>query len=209
MRQRMTAKEMDRLQHPEVVEAERATLAGNIGALWGWFGWVVLVLFAIVRLWPIAWEAVASELAWYHWVALAASLLFLAHAEGYRGFQKSFAPRVAERCRDIRHAPTPRRVLLAPLFAAGFFEASDRRRRYMLTLTTVILVRMFMLQRTPQPWRGIADAGVIVGLTWGFGALIFFGRSILRAPSSVTVPTDGDDSATSSAEKSRAVALDL
>ena len=37
------------------------------------------------------------RLAWFHWVALAASLLFMGYAEGYKGFQLRFSPRAAAR----------------------------------------------------------------------------------------------------------------
>ena len=33
--------------------------------------------------------------------------------------------------------------------------------------TTAIVGLVLLVQGFSQPWRGIADAGVVVGLTWG------------------------------------------
>ena len=45
-------------------------------------------------------------------------------------------------------------------------------------VTLVVLVR-----RLPQPWRGIIDGGVVVGLSWGIVAiLILFGQGLTGRP---------------------------
>ena len=33
--------------------------------------------------------------------------------------------------------------------------------------TVVIIILVLLVQMIPQPWRGIIDAGVVVGLSWG------------------------------------------
>ena len=45
-----------------------------------------------------------------------------------------------------------------------------------MLIALVVVVRDF-----DQPWRGIVDGGVVVGLTWGLVALLFeLGRAIVR-----------------------------
>jgi uncharacterized membrane protein HdeD (DUF308 family) len=58
-------------------------------------------------------------------------------------------------------------VALAPLFCMGFFHGSRARlaRSWLLTLGIVALV--LGIRAMPQPWRGLIDAGVVVGLSWG------------------------------------------
>ncbi len=42
---------------------------------------------------------------------------------------------------------------------------------------------MTLVRALAQPWRGIVDAGVVVGLTWGCVAiLVFWARSLLGRP---------------------------
>ncbi len=50
---------------------------------------------------------------------------------------------------------------------------------YSLTLGIIVLILLVRL--LPQPWRGILDAGVIVGLVWGFVALLIFAVQGLRS----------------------------
>ena len=41
---------------------------------------------------------------------------------------------------------------------------------YLLTVMIVVLVIVFHM--LDQPWRGILDAGVVVGLSWGIVTLV-------------------------------------
>ena len=132
----------------------------------GILGW------AIVRLSDIALRALEEPLAWYHWVVVGAFIPFMAWSEGLRGFQRRFSPRVAERAMLIRAAPTAARVIFAPLFAAGFFGGSRRERLGTCLGTTAIIVLVVIVHMLEQPWRGILDAGVVTGLTWGMVATL-------------------------------------
>ncbi len=52
---------------------------------------------------------------------------------------------------------------------------SSRKRlivTYALSLGIIVLIIVF--HQIIQPWRGILDAGVVVGLSWGIASLIWF-----------------------------------
>ena len=145
---------------------------GAGGAIWAVIGVAGILVWAIVRLTAIALGALEQPLAWYHWAAMGAFVPFMAWSEGLRGFQRRFSPRVAERAMLIRAAPTAARVIFAPLFAAGFFGGSRRERIGACLGTAAIITLVVLVHRLEQPWRGILDAGVVTGLTWGVVATL-------------------------------------
>ncbi|MGB0732200.1 MAG: hypothetical protein ACPGPF_00495 [Pontibacterium sp.] len=147
---------------------------GLAAALWGYVGIFVLFGSAIVRLFDVVLQGLQAPLAWYHWVALAFSLGFMGFAEGYRGFQKAFSPRVAARLFHLSKAPTFLHTLLAPLFAMGFFHTTRRRQITSFVLVVGIFLLVQLVHLLPQPWRGIVDAGVVLGLVWGLVSLSLF-----------------------------------
>lgn len=138
-----------------------------IAAIWGVSGFLLLLLFAIYRLTPIALQAFESTLHWYQWLLFAINSVFMAYSEGYRGFQKSYSPRLVARAQDLRRNATPIRLILAPLFCMGYFAAEKRRIISAWLLTSMIIVLIIVFHQLPQPWRGLLDAGVVVGLGWG------------------------------------------
>jgi hypothetical protein len=150
------------------------SMLGAIAAIWGFLGICLLFGSAIYRLGAMALELSPADFSWYHWGALAISLGFMGFAEGYRGFQQNFSPRVAARIRYLSHNVTPVRVLLAPLFCMGFFHAQRRRQIITFCLTGGIVVLVLLVRLLEQPWRGIVDAGVVLGLTWGIVSLAAF-----------------------------------
>ena len=139
----------------------------TLAAWWGVLGVITLLVYAIVRLTPIALEAFAFPFGWIHWAVLLGNVVFMAYSEGYRGFSRSFSPRVARRAAALRECPTPLRAALAPLYCIGYFSAprSVKISVYALTIGIVVLVQLVHV--LDQPWRGILDAGVVVGLLWG------------------------------------------
>jgi cytochrome bd-type quinol oxidase subunit 1 len=155
----------------------------QISAVWGLGGPLLLLVLAIGRLLPRAIEAHAFEFSWIHWLAFIAILLFMAYSEGYKGFQVSYSPRVAARARYLLSHSTPTRAVLAPLFCMGFFHAPRRRRITAALLVAMIVAFIVILQRVPQPWRGIVDAGVVLGLAWGVVATAILGVKALTAES--------------------------
>lgn len=148
------------------------TTMGRIGAIWGVGGVLLLLGSAIYRLSGMAAEAFTQELLWYHRAAFLVIVIFMAYAEGYRAFQQGFSPRVAARARYLLHNPTLLRVIFAPFFCMGFFHATKRRQITSISVTLGIVILVLLVRLLPQPWRGIIDAGVIIGLAWGIGSLL-------------------------------------
>lgn len=149
-------------------------MLGYLASLWGITGITLLLGSAIYRLSPIAWQTFDYPLLGYHWLALVLWVLFMAFAEGYRGFQKAWSPRVAARVHYLAgHVSLPR-LLLAPLFCMGFFGTTRRRKRVTYCLTLGIIVLIWQVQYLATPWRGIVDSGVLVGLAWGLVSLWVF-----------------------------------
>ncbi len=151
-----------------------AASLGSIGAIWGLGGVFTVLAFAIYRLANIAIGAFDFPFAWWHWVILVVNILFMAHSEGYKGFQKAYSPRVVARAQVIAASPTPLRVLLAPLFCMCFFDSTPRRLLATYLLTTTVIVLVLLFQQLAQPLRGVLDAGIVVGLTWGTVSIIVF-----------------------------------
>jgi len=154
---------------------------GMIGAIWGVIGLAMLLLLAISRLLGNVHESLLVPWHWYHYCALAVSVLGMAYSEGYRGFQRGFSPRVAARARHVRENPRKRFVVLGPLFCASYFHASRRRQITAISVTLGIIVLVALVRLVAQPWRGIIDAGVIVGLVWGVISLVVISYIALTA----------------------------
>lgn len=138
-----------------------------LAALWGIAGIAAVLVYAAFSLAVYAAEAVAGGLAPLEWLLLAANCAFMAWAEGYRGFQMRFSPRVAARALHVYEYPTLLRQLFAPLFCTGYFGATARLKRTVWIGTLLIVLAVLLFNQVPQPWRGILDAGVVVGLSWG------------------------------------------
>ncbi len=152
----------------------------GLACAWGLVGLFASLVEAIVRLIPHALEPLEEGLSPGAALGYAGFVLFNAYAEGYRGFQRGFSPRVAARARLLFDEPSMRRALLAPLFVMALVEA--RRRRLMVNWLLVlgITALVLLLRRTPQPYRGIVDGGVVVGLVWGTLATAYFCVQALR-----------------------------
>lgn len=146
----------------------------RIAALWGIGGVVLLLFYAVVRLYPKSLAAFDFSFSWYHWLAFAVNILFMAYSEGYKGFQVNFSPRVVARAKYLSSHAKPYQSLFAPLFCMGFFDAPKRRRISTAILTIMIIILVIIFQWLPQPWRGILDAGVVVGLSWGIVATLSY-----------------------------------
>lgn len=140
---------------------------GVLAAFWGVAGVLAMLVKAVIGLFFISLNALQSDLTIIHWSALIANVIFMAYSEGYMGFQKKFSPRLAARARHLTRSRKPLELILAPFFCMAFFNAPKRRiiASYVLLIMIICLVLLFRLM--PQPWRGILDAGVVVGLFWG------------------------------------------
>jgi len=155
------------------------------GAIWGVAGFSIILLDAINRLARLGMHALDRELTSLQWFCLLLVVLAMAYAEGYRGFQKKFSPRCAARLYYLYKYPEPMAVLLAPLFCMGFFRATPGPLRFAWVGTTLIVLLVIGLHWAPQPWRGMVDAGVVVGLSWG---LVSFWIAIWRTFSTGQYP---------------------
>lgn len=147
---------------------------------WGVVGVALLLLRAITRMTPIALEPIlAGSLSGLHVGILVAWVAFNAYGEGYRAFQKSFCPRVVARADHLARNPHPLHAALAPLYCLSLFHANRRGLTVAWVMIVVITAFVFLLRITPQPWRGIVDAGVVVALVWGLVALFAFSAKSL------------------------------
>jgi hypothetical protein len=165
-------------------------MAGLIGVIWGFIGVVGFIGYSALRLSHLAMDAFAYTLLWHHWLALIGFVVFMAYSEGYRGFQQAFSPRTVARTIYLYHHPTALRVLLAPLFCMGYFHIIKRRQIIIVGLTVFIIVLIILVRLLSQPWRGIVDAGVVVGLTWGLVSLLLF--AVKELMTSETFPHSPD-----------------
>jgi hypothetical protein len=163
-------------------------MIGMMGAAWGIVGLSLILGSALYRLYPYALELCETPLVWYHWLALGASLIFMGYAEGYKGFHLKFSPRAAARALYLKNNPTVTRVLLAPFFCMGYFHATRKRKTTAYSLTAMIVLLIVLVRQMTQPWRGIVDAGVLLGLGWGlvsiwyFSVIAFFGKGFNMSP---------------------------
>jgi len=145
-----------------------------IGAIWGVSGFFFLLSYAIIKLLGMFIESLNHPWSLLQWVSLVMMVIFMAYSEGYKGFQKSYAPRFAARALYLSRMGRGIELFLAPLFCMNFFNAPKRRLivSYCLCIGVTLLVILFSY--IPHPWRGILDAGVVVGLTWGLISTGFF-----------------------------------
>ena len=154
---------------------------GTIAAFWGLTGALTILAYAVVRMTRHASEAFTYDLGIVHYLALVGFAGFMAYSEGYKGFQKGYSPRVASRALYLRDRSTMLRLLLAPLFCMGFFHAPRKRRIVVVVLLLGIALIVVLFQFIPQPWRGVLDVGVIVGLSWGIIATLVYFAKFWRA----------------------------
>ncbi|MBX3248971.1 MAG: hypothetical protein KF901_17470 [Myxococcales bacterium] len=157
-------------------------------ATWG----VLLVLGmlgqALWKLTPVALEpwrdgsmSVAQQLLYVGFV------VFNAYAEGYRGFQKRFSPRVVGRAFHLGANPRPLYVALALPFCLSLFHAQRRQRIVSWVFLVGLVALIIAVRQLPQPWRGIIDGGVVVGLAWGAASIVaFWWRGVRGAPPPAT-----------------------
>jgi hypothetical protein len=122
----------------------------------------------------VAINAFSGDWLWYHWTSFILIIYFMAYFEGFRAFQQGFSPRVAARARYLYDHPKLVHTLLAPLFCMAYFHALRRRQITSISVTIGIIILVILVRLTPQPWRGIIDFGVVVGLAWGLIALFIF-----------------------------------
>jgi hypothetical protein len=151
--------------------------------LWGVGGVVALLVQALYRLTPLALEALRMPLTTTQWAALVVWSAWMAYTEGWRGFHLRFSPRVIARAWWLREHATPVRMVLAPLFCMSLFGASRRGIIVARALVVMIVGLIVVIRMLEQPWRGIVDAGVVLGLALGLvSLLVHAARALGGAP---------------------------
>ncbi|MEM7153234.1 MAG: hypothetical protein AAF799_10340 [Myxococcota bacterium] len=161
-------------------------MLGRIAAVWGVMGVVVLLVQPLTRLAPMALEAIESGLTTFQWIVLVTWVVINAHAEGYRGFHRRFSPRVIARAQVLSRSPHWSWVVFAPLFCMNLFHASRRGLIVARILVVAIVLLVVLVRQLDQPWRGIVDAGVVVGLGLGLISLLYYAvRGVLGHPPAV------------------------
>ncbi len=147
-----------------------------LGFYWGITGVIAFLLFAVLRLSPRIWELADYSLDLRHWFVLVAFTVWMAWAEGYKGFYRAFSPRVVARAKFLRSGGISHPVLslFAPFYCMGFIHATRKRKIVSFTVTFAIFGLVMLLRIMPQPWRGIIDTGVVTGLGLGILSLFFF-----------------------------------
>ena len=162
---------------------------GGLAFAWGILGVLAVLSQALWRLYPLAWEAIEAGLSGLQWAILVGWVLMMMHAEGYRGFHKKFSPRVVARAMWLRDNPRPLFVAFAPLFCMNLFHASKRGRWTARFVVLGIVGLILVVRSLPQPWRGIVDAGVVLGLTIGVASIMYF---LVRALGGTPPPIEPD-----------------
>lgn len=167
-------------------------------AVWGVGGFLALLAHALWGLTPLALEPVRDgSLSGVQMALYGLWVLFMAYSEGYRGFQKQFAPRMAVRAMHLTREPRPVLVVLAPIFCMGLIHATRKRLIVSWSLLIGIVLLVLLVRSLSQPWRGIIDGGVVVGLAWGALAVLwYFVRALLGQPPDVPpdLPVDRAES---------------
>lgn len=157
-------------------------------ALWGLLGFTLLIGEALYKVIPIAIDLFSKPLSSFHWAALIIWSLFMAYSEGYRGFQKHYSPRFAARALWLKDHPDAIHPFLAPLFCMCFFGTTRKRKIVAYCLTGGIFLLVVMIRMLSQPWRGIIDVGVIIGLGWGLLSVYWFSWLALSKNQTVADP---------------------
>jgi hypothetical protein len=156
---------------------------------WGIVGVVALLGKAIYQLVPVAVRAFDHPLGLVHWITLVAWVAFMAYSEGYRAFHQAFSPRVVVRAQYLAAHPRPLHVALAPLYCMGMIHATKKRLIVSWCVALGIVALILLVRQLEQPWRGIIDAGVVLGLSIGIVSIVYF--AVGKTPS---VPPDVPES---------------
>lgn len=156
-------------------------------------GFSLLLAHALWRLTPLALEPIqAGTLTWGQATAYVIWVLWMAYSEGYKGFHQQVSPRVVVRAMYLARHPRPLHVLLAPVFCMALIHATRRRLIVSWCVLLGVVGLVVAVGRLEQPWRGIIDGGVVVGLAWGLlMILVHFARALAGKPVPVSSELPG------------------
>ena len=144
-------------------------------ATWGIVGFLALLGQALWRLAPMAIEPIEDgTLSGLQIAIYVLWVLFMAYSEGYKGFQKQLAPRMSVRAMLLARRPQLVPALLAPMYCMGLFHASKKRLIIAWSVFIGVILLVLLVRQLDQPWRGIVDGGVVVGLLWGSLSILWY-----------------------------------
>jgi len=149
--------------------------------LWGIGGVLLLLGNAVYRLAPLALEPVMEHsMSAGQWAAYVGFAVFMVYSEGYKGFHKQFSPRVVGRAQVLATHPTGWFRLVAPLFCMALFHATRKRLIVSWIILVGVVCAIILVRFLEQPYRGIVDAGVVLGLGVGMLSVLYYtGRAAL------------------------------
>jgi len=159
------------------------SLLGTVGAVWGIFGWVMVLGYAIYRLSKPVIALNVADMRWYHWVVVLVFTGLLLYFKGYHLFQRGIAPRIGARARYLREHPRLLWVLFAPLFCMGYFHIIRRKQVVSVVMTTAMIILIILVKQLPSPWRAVVDVGILSALSWGVLTIVWYGVKGLTAVS--------------------------
>lgn len=142
---------------------------------WGVGGVLLVLMQAVVRLSPMAIDALQSELTSVQWAFVVVWVPFMLWSEAYRGFHLRFSPRVAARALYLAEHPRWLHLVLAAPFCMGLLHATKRRLIASWVLLMGIVVLVIGVRQLTQPWRGLVDVGVVLGLLAGALSVLWWG----------------------------------
>lgn len=163
-------------------------LPRTIGAIWGILGVVLILGSAIIRILPHVFDAFQLGLTFFETIVLVVWVPLMVITEGYRGFQKSFSPRIVSRAWRLTNHGQSIELILAPLYCIGYFHATRKRMITSWSLTSGIILLVFIVHTFPQPWRGIIDSGVVAGLLYGLMWVFIFVIRTSKNPAIIADP---------------------
>jgi hypothetical protein len=162
----------------------------TFGFLWGVFGVAAFLGMAVWRVSAYVLELRHYGLSPLQWGILIVFTVYMVYAEGIKGFYRRFAPRVVARACYLRENSRPFLTLFAPVFCMGYIHSTLRRRLTSFGVTGGIALLVVGVRHVPQPWRGIIDCGVVVGLFVGVLSVLWFGARAMFAGETPEVPLD-------------------
>ena len=160
----------------------------SVGAVWGMVGIMCIVGYALYRLSFLAAEAFTESFTVLQWAVLIVWSIYMIHSEGIKGFAKSFSPRAAARAQYISRHGNWHQIVFAPIFCFGYYQTTRRRLIVAYALTLGIIGLIIIIRLMVQPWRGIIDSGVVLGLSIGLVTLLYFSYKAWRSKEYIADP---------------------
>lgn len=160
---------------------------------WGVLWVLALLGNALYRLVPLALEPLqAGTLSGFQLGLYVGWAIIMAYSEGYRGFHKRFSPRVVARAYHLGQERKPLWLVLALPFCMSLFHTTRRQRIVSTVFLVAIVTVIIAVRQLSQPWRGIIDGGVVVGLGLGAASVLYFYALAVmgRVPTEAALPED-------------------